>query len=133
MDGTRCPCPRRYAPDLAAARAHAERTALRLREQSQCWAALSTGDTRQILDAVRLLRPSALQAIRDFVANVKPGKDAEEVHVRLHDMLDAEADAFTSDPQQFGRVRDALEKLQLAPHGLANDHPWVLKLRDALQ
>ena len=92
-----------------AAQAHAARAALRLKTQSHCWAALSTGDTRQILDAVRSLRPSALNSIRSFVSSA----DATDpdLHHRLHALLDAEAEAITGDARQFERVRDALEKL----------------------
>ena len=94
---------------VKAAQAHAARAAARLKTQSHCWAALSTGDTRQILDAVRLLRPSAFDSIRSFIATASAADP--RVHARMHSLLDAEAEAVTSDARQFERVRDALEKL----------------------
>ena len=94
---------------VKAAQAHAARAAARLKTQSHCWAALSTGDTRQILDAVRLLRPSAFDSVRSFIATASAADP--RVHVRMHSLLDAEAEAVTSDARQFERVRDALEKL----------------------
>ena len=94
---------------VKAAQAHAARAAARLKTQSHCWAALSTGGTRQILDAVRLLRPSAFDSIRSFIATASAADP--RVHARMHSLLDAEAEAVTSDARQFERVRDALEKL----------------------
>ena len=93
---------------VRSAQAHAARAAARLKTQSHCWAALSTGNTRQILDAVKLLRPSALNTIRTFVSTASA--DDAQVHHQLHELLDTEAEAITSDARQFDRVRDALEK-----------------------
>ena len=97
---------------VVAARSSAALAALRLREQSHCWAALSTGTSREILDAVHLLHPSSLDKVRSFVAAARDGRvAAATVPKRMHALLDAETTAITTDPQQFGRVRDALEKL----------------------
>mmetsp|Transcript_15556 Transcript_15556/g.40204 ORF Transcript_15556/g.40204 Transcript_15556/m.40204 type:complete len:517 (-) Transcript_15556:127-1677(-) len=94
---------------VAAAQAHASRAALRLKTQSHCWAALTTGNTRQILDAVRALRPSTFNTMRKFVRDSFP--DDPNLHHKLHALLDDEAGAITSDARQFDRVRDALEKV----------------------
>lgn len=81
--------------------------------EASLWAALETGSTESILRAVRVARPMSLMALHDLVIDVKLRypQSIADAHLRLHELLDDESAAITSDAQQQRRVRDALEKL----------------------
>ena len=81
--------------------------------EARLWAALETGSTESILHAVRVARPEALAALHALVRDVQRHypHSLDDAHLRLHDLLDDESAAITSDAQQQRRVRDALEKL----------------------
>ena len=64
------------------------------------WAAAATGTTAHILRAVRAARPSTLLALHDLILDVQRRypKSLVDAHVRLHELLEAECSAITSDP-----------------------------------
>ena len=80
---------------------------------SERWAAFTAGDTRRVLASVRRVRPSTFDAIRGFLDAVAAGRyDTEQIPVQLHELLDAETSAITSEADEYWwSVHDALEKL----------------------
>jgi hypothetical protein len=85
----------------------------RLPNDPELWAALTTGDTRGVLAAVRAGHPASLLSIREFVHHVQQCTVEDLVHVplQLHTLLEQEAETVSRDTAQQARVRDALEKL----------------------